>query len=58
MLPTDHEIKQTVLRAVDMPDCPVKRQHATARRIMLENEIRAYIAETIAHYEQPIKSEY
>ena len=52
-LPTESDIKKTVERAIELPSCPVKKQHAIASRIFLEKKINEYITTVIAHYVQP-----
>ena len=49
---TDAEIQKTVKKAITLPDCPVKREHAIASRIWLEKKINEYLTTVKNHYEQ------
>lgn len=54
---TDPTIRQLIVKAIPLPDCPVKKAHAIASRAWLEKEFNAYIADLKKQYEQPVKPE-
>lgn len=43
------------MRALPLPDCPVKRAHVIADRAWLEMQFNAYIAELKKQYERPVQ---
>lgn len=54
---TEDQIKYDIAKAIPLPDCPVKKEHAIASRIWLQKKIMLYIDEVKNHYEQPVKPE-
>ena len=46
------EIEKDIKRAIPLPDCPVKKEHAIASRIWLEKKINEYITTVKNHYEK------
>lgn len=43
MTALEEQIQRIVLRAIQLPECPVKRQHAIANRAWLFEKIKALI---------------
>lgn len=45
-----NDIQQMIAKAIHLPDCPVKRDHAIASRVWLEKQFNDYIAELKKQY--------
>ena len=45
-----NDIQQMIAKAIHLPDCPVKRDHAIASRVWLEKQFNDYIAELKRQY--------
>lgn len=45
-----NDIQQMITKAIHLPDCPVKREHAIASRAWLEKQFNDYIAELKKQY--------
>ena len=42
---TDERIKLICSKAITLPECPVKKEHAVAQRVWLFNQIKKLLSE-------------
>lgn len=46
------DVRMDIQKAIPLPDCPVKKEHAIASRIWMEKKINEYLDRLKSHYEQ------